>query len=402
MRGVLVSLFFIAWAADPARSAEKLAATVASIRPEATSVKDKEVLKVALKAGADAYTAASTAEETAARNSRLQAAASATEAATKQSEDVAKTVLAEQQKAAKDALAGLREAASRSTWSAAMSKRAHDLDMAVQTAEQDAAKKLEALDEVKAIAEEKKKNEESATNVLTAAKKRMTETSKEAELAAEVAEEKKQELKDLTEKEHAAEKALDSARTEAEAVSEMVDKKKSVSEAAESELQNVTKKAADMAKLAKEKKQGEDVQEKMAEHTDKKKAGTTPEKVTESKASPVVPSSEHALVTDKSATPSADVDSKLAALKTENERLKLEKDRLAKQLQAQELERQNEKLSKEKEELEKKVHSKSADGDKKNRSDGSVARGFGASPAVSATPAPTKLQLHKKLKKHLD
>merc|ERR1719174_1404622 len=100
--------------------------------------------------------------------------------------------------------------------------------------------------------------------------------------------------------------------------------------------------------------------------------------------------------------PSSDVDTKLAALKTENERLKAEKERLAKQLQAQELERQNEKLSKEKEELEKKVHSKSADGDKKNRSDGSVARGFGASPAVGATPAPTKLQLHKKLKKHLD
>merc|ERR1719327_1967066 len=101
-----------------------------------------------------------------------------------------------------------------------MSKRAHDLDMAVQAAEQDASKKLEALDEVKAIEEEKKKNEESAMNVLTAAKKRLTETSKEADLAAEVAAEKKQELKDLTEKVPVAETDLDSARTEAEAVSE--------------------------------------------------------------------------------------------------------------------------------------------------------------------------------------
>merc|ERR1719502_2480491 len=114
MRGVFVSFFCAAWGVDPARSAEKLAATVASVRPEAASAKDKEVLKVALKAGADAYNAATTAEEAAARNSRLQAAASATEAATKQSEDVAKTVLTEQQKAAKEALAGLREAATRS------------------------------------------------------------------------------------------------------------------------------------------------------------------------------------------------------------------------------------------------------------------------------------------------
>merc|ERR1719443_1013808 len=168
---------------------------------------------------------------------------------------------------------------------------------------------------------------------------------------------------------HVAEKALDSARTEAEAVSEMLDQKKSMSDAAESQLQNVTNtatdmfhQATDMAKLAKDKKEGGHVEEKRAEHTDEKKAGATPEKVTESKALPVVPASE------KNATPSTDVDSKLAVLKTQNERLKLEKERLAKQLQAQELEEQNEKLAKEKEELEKKVQSKTSDGDKKNQS----------------------------------
>merc|ERR1719473_863602 len=390
---VFVSFFCVAGAVDPARSAEKLAATVASVRPEAASAKDKEVLKVALKAGADAYNAATTAEETAARNSRLQAAATATEAAAKQSEDVAKTVLAEQQKAAKEALAGLREAAARSSWSTAMSARAHELDAAVQAAEQDAAKKLEALDEVKAISDEKKKSEEAAMNVLAAAKKRMTKTSKEADLAAEVAAEKKQDLKDLMEKVHVAEKALDSARTEAEAVSEMVDKKKSLSEAAESELQNMTKKVTDMAKVEKEKKQDEHA-EKGEE--DKKRDGAMPLKVTEKKALPVVAAPEQA-VNDKNSTQSADVDSKLAALKTENERLRLEKEWLAKQLQAQELERQNEKLAKEKEELEKKVQGK-ADGEKKNRSDGTVARGFGASPSSAPTP---KLVLHKSLKKHL-
>merc|ERR1719331_2891203 len=109
----------------------------------------------------------------------------------------------------------------------------------------------------------------------------MTETTKEADLAAEVAAEKKQELKDLMEKVHVAEKAYDSARTEEEAVSEMVDKKKSMSEAAESQLQNMTKKAAEMAKLAKEKKQGEHEEEKQAESAGEKKAGATPEKVTE-------------------------------------------------------------------------------------------------------------------------
>jgi hypothetical protein len=270
-----------------------------------------------------------------------------------------------------------------------MSTRARELDAAVQAAEQDAAKKLEAVDEVKAIAEEKKKNEESAVNVLAAAKKRMTKTSKEADLAAEVAAEKKQELKDLMEKVHGAEKTLDSARTEAEAVSEMVDKKKLMSETAESQLQNMTKKAADMANLAKEKKQGDHTEEKHGDHADEKK-------VTEKKASPIVAASEPA-VNEKNATPPADVDSKLAALKTENERLKLEKNRLAKQLQAQELARENEKLSKEKEELEKKVQSKTVD-DKKNRSDGPAPHGFGASP--NATPT-AKLHLHKSLKKHL-
>jgi hypothetical protein len=183
-----------------------------------------------------------------------------------------------------------------------------------------------------------------------------------------------------------AEKTLDSARTEAEAVSEMVDKKKSMSEAAESALQNMTKKATDMVKLGKEKKQGEHAEEKQAEHSDEKKADAIPAKV------------QNATV-----ALSADVDSKLAALKTENERLKLEKERLAKQLQAQDLERQNEKLAKEKEELEKKVQGKSAESDRKNRSDGSAApaaRGFGAAPAPSAAP-PAKLQLHKSLKKHV-
>jgi len=146
-------------------------------------------------------------------------------------------------------------------------------------------------------------------------------------------------------------------------------------------------------KGAKEKKQGEHVEEKRSEHTDEKKSGATQAKV---QASPVVPASEQA-VTDKKSTQSADVDTKLAALKTENERLKQEKERLAKQLQAQELERQNEKLAKEKEELEKKVQSKTSDGDKKNQSDAPAAHGFGASPSA----APPKLKLHKSLKKHL-
>merc|ERR1719393_1104197 len=130
-----------------------------------------------------------------------------------------------------------------------------------------------------------------------------------------------------------------------------------------------------MTKVAKEKKQEDHGEEKQVE----KKAVATPEKVTDKKTLPVAAAPEQT-VNEKNSTAPADVDTKLAALKTENERLKLEKDRLAKQLQAQELERQNEKLAKEKEELEKKVQSKSADGDKKNRSDGPVARGFGASP----------------------
>jgi hypothetical protein len=224
----------------------------------------------------------------------------------------------------------------------------------------------------------------------------MTETSKEADLAAEVAAEKKQELKDLEQKVHVAEKALDSARTEAEAVSEMVDKKKNISEAAESELQNMTKKATDMAKIAKEKKQGEHAEEKQGAPTDQKKEYAMPAKVSEKKTVATNAAPEQA-VTDKKSTQSADVDTKLAALKTENERLKQEKERLAKQLQAQELERQNEKLAKEKEELEKKVQSKTSDGDKKNQSDAPAAHGFGASPSA----APPKLKLHKSLKKHL-
>merc|ERR1719311_121658 len=114
-----------------------------------------------------------------------------------------------------------------------------------------------------------------------------------------------------------------------------------------------------------------------------------PEKVSEKKTVATNAAPEQA-VTDKKSTQSADVDTKLAALKTENERLKQEKERLAKQLQAQELERQNEKLAKEKEELEKKVQSKTSDGDKKNQSDGpsAPARGFGASPAPSSAPPP--------------
>merc|ERR1719321_2611856 len=101
MRGVFVSCLFIAWGVDPPRSAEKLAATIAAVKPQSTSAKDKAALAVALKAGADAYSAATAAEETAKTNSRLQAAASATDVAEKQSEDVAKAVLAEQEKAAK-------------------------------------------------------------------------------------------------------------------------------------------------------------------------------------------------------------------------------------------------------------------------------------------------------------
>merc|ERR1719207_418064 len=130
-----------------------------------------------------------------------------------------------------------------------------------------------------------------------------------------------------------------------------------------------------MTKVAKEKKQEDHGEEKQVE----KKAVATPEKVNE-----------------KNSTAPADVDTKLAALKTENERLKLEKDRLAKQLQAQELERQNEKLAKEKEELEKKVQSKSADSGKMKESDSPPpSRGFGTAAEPSAAPQPKKLKLHK-------
>merc|ERR1719486_54302 len=141
-----------------------------------------------------------------------------------------------------------------------------------------------------------------------------------------------------------------------------------------------------MTKVAKEKKQEDHGEEKQ---------------VTDKKTLPVVAAPEQT-VNEKNSTAPADVDTKLAALKTENERLKLEKDRLAKQLQAQELERQNEKLAKEKEELEKKVQSKSADSGKMKESDSPPpSRGFGTAAAPSAAPQPKKLKLHKTLKKHL-
>jgi len=316
MRGRLLVLLGAGVLGNPS---DQLAASVAAHTVgNGVDSAERANLAAALKAGAGAYEAAAAQKANARREQRLSRTENATQAAVKAGEAVSKEVQAGQEAAAKTALQALRAAQLRSP-STALGKKAHELETSIQQAEQTAAKKLEALDEVKSLEEGKHKAVEAATAILAKAKKTEAQTAKEAELAEEVAKEKKEELTGLHKQTEAAEKALEAARTEEEAVSAMEDKKRAEKEAAAKAL------AAEETEAAAVVQDASRSAEKSAQpaRTEKAKGGD-----------------------------------ELAALKAENARLKAEKAQLAKKLQQEALEKENAKLSKETEDLEKKVAAK--------------------------------------------
>jgi len=314
MRGRLLVLLGAGVLGNPS---DQLAASVAAHTVgNGVDSAERANLAAALKAGAGAYEAAAAQKANARREQRLSRTENATQAAVKAGEAVSKEVQAGQEAAAKTALQALRAAQLRSP-STALGKKAHELETSIQQAEQTAAKKLEALDEVKSLEEGKHKAVEAATAILAKAKKTEAQTAKEAELAEEVAKEKKEELTGLHKQTEVAEKALEAARTEEEAVSAMEDKKRAEKEAAAKALAAEETEAAAVVK-------------------DAGRVEKSPQPARTEKAS----------------------GDELAALKAENARLKAEKEQLAKKLQQEALEKENAKLSKETADLEKKVAAK--------------------------------------------